>query len=86
MKFVEPIGPNRKFGAMGHPSRGTDKDRILGLHLDRGRAYSFFGFAARERHNIGRGFAPSCSTQGRDAATGDLSPMIRIAAIGIPSP
>ena len=20
MKFVEPIGPNRKFGAMGHPS------------------------------------------------------------------
>ncbi|MEA2261223.1 MAG: hypothetical protein QOJ51_4048, partial [Acidobacteriaceae bacterium] len=21
MKFVEPIGLNRKFGAMGHPSR-----------------------------------------------------------------
>ena len=27
MTFVEPIGPNRKFGAMGHPSR------FLGLCL-----------------------------------------------------
>ena len=27
MRFVEPIGPNRKFGAMGHPSR------FLGLCL-----------------------------------------------------
>jgi hypothetical protein len=24
MKFAEPTGPNRKFGAMGHPSRKTD--------------------------------------------------------------
>ena len=23
MKFVEPTGPNRKFGAMGHSSRGV---------------------------------------------------------------
>jgi hypothetical protein len=30
MKFVEPIEPNRKFGAMGHPSRDRADVRRLG--------------------------------------------------------
>ena len=38
MKFVEPIAPNRKFGAMGHPSRGTEGYRILGFNLETGCA------------------------------------------------
>jgi hypothetical protein len=38
MKFVAPIGPYRKFGAMGHPSKGTEKDRILSFNLERGPA------------------------------------------------
>ena len=36
MKFVEPIGINRKFGDMGHPSRGTEWCRILSFILERG--------------------------------------------------
>jgi hypothetical protein len=38
MKFVEPIGPNRKFGAMGHPSSGAERCRILGFNVERGTA------------------------------------------------
>src|SRR5580700_4148838 len=30
-KFVEPIGFNRKFGAMGHPSRGEERCRTCSL-------------------------------------------------------
>ena len=36
MRFVEPIGLNRKFGAMGHPSRGTDRWRILSFNIESG--------------------------------------------------
>jgi hypothetical protein len=43
MKFVEPIGLNRKFGAMGHPSSRRERWRILhgtpgqvGFNLERG--------------------------------------------------
>jgi hypothetical protein len=38
MKFVEPTGLNRKFGAMGHPSRGADRCRVLGFYLEIGTA------------------------------------------------
>ena len=38
MKFVEPIGLNRKFGAIGHPSMETDKVRILGFYTEMGTA------------------------------------------------
>jgi hypothetical protein len=31
---VEAIGPNRKFGDMGHPSRGTERYRILDFNLE----------------------------------------------------
>jgi hypothetical protein len=36
MKFVEPIGPNRKFGSMGHPSRGTETMQDPWLHPRKG--------------------------------------------------
>jgi hypothetical protein len=38
MKFVEPIGLNRKFGAMGHPSRGAERYRTLGFKREMGTA------------------------------------------------
>jgi hypothetical protein len=40
MKFVEAIGLDRKFGAMGHPSSETEWCRILGFRLERSTAGS----------------------------------------------
>jgi hypothetical protein len=74
MKFVEPIGPNRKFGAMGHPSRGAEKERILDFNIERGTAncaahLDTLGRAWSHRAYSFFGFAPRVGISGTDSST-----------------